>query len=109
MEKMYNECHLVHADLNEFNMLWFEGRVYIIDVSQSVEPSHPHGLEFLLRDCKNVSTYFSKKGLAETLSHQDLFNKITGLGISAVDDQEFLTQVRERKSYNERIVSKYTL
>lgn len=94
MEKMYNDCHLVHADLNEFNMLWFEGRIYIIDVSQSVEPSHPHGLEFLLRDCKNVSTYFSKKGLAETLSHQDLFNKITGLGISAVDDQEFLTQIR---------------
>ena len=94
MERMYNECHLVHADLNEFNMLWFEGRVYVIDVSQSVEPSHPHGLEFLLRDCKNVSAYFSKKGVPETLSHQELFNKITGLNITAVDDQEFLTQVR---------------
>lgn len=28
----------------------------MIDVSQSVEPTHPHGLEFLLRDCRNVAT-----------------------------------------------------
>lgn len=31
-------------------------QVWLIDVSQSVEPTHPHGLEFLFRDCRNVST-----------------------------------------------------
>lgn len=31
-------------------------QVWLIDVSQSVEPAHPHGLEFLFRDCRNVST-----------------------------------------------------
>lgn len=30
-------------------------QVWLIDVSQSVEPTHPHGLEFLFRDCRNVS------------------------------------------------------
>lgn len=94
MERMYKECHLVHADLNEYNMLWFEGRVYIIDVSQSVEPSHPHGLEFLLRDCQNITNFFSKQSVPDVLSHQDLFNKITGLDIMAVNDQEFIAQVR---------------
>lgn len=31
-------------------------QVWLIDVSQSVEPTHPHALEFLFRDCRNVST-----------------------------------------------------
>ncbi|KAG8009667.1 Serine/threonine-protein kinase RIO3 [Nibea albiflora] len=53
---MYQECNLVHADLSEYNMLWHDGKVWLIDVSQSIEPTHPHGLEFLFRDCRNVST-----------------------------------------------------
>ncbi|XP_023601481.1 serine/threonine-protein kinase RIO3 isoform X3 [Myotis lucifugus] len=55
MQQLYNECTLVHADLSEYNMLWHAGKVWLIDVSQSVEPTHPHGLEFLFRDCRNVS------------------------------------------------------
>ena len=74
-------------------MLWFEGRVYFIDVSQSVEPSHPHGLEFLLRDCQNVSSFFTRCGVSEVLNAHDLFNRITGLDIDAVSTQEFLVQV----------------
>ena len=53
---MFKRCNLVHADLSEYNMLWHRGEVWYIDVSQSVEPTHPHGLEFLLRDCTNVSS-----------------------------------------------------
>uniref|UniRef100_A0A8D3AIJ6 Serine/threonine-protein kinase RIO3 n=1 Tax=Scophthalmus maximus TaxID=52904 RepID=A0A8D3AIJ6_SCOMX len=56
MQQLYQECNLVHADLSEYNMLWHEGKVWFIDVSQSIEPTHPHGLEFLFRDCRNVST-----------------------------------------------------
>lgn len=51
---LYHKCHLVHADFNQFNTLWHEGHVWVIDVSQSVEPIHPMGLEFLLRDCNNI-------------------------------------------------------
>ena len=50
----YHRCKLVHADFNQFNTLWHEGHVWVIDVSQSVEPVHPMGLEFLLRDCTNI-------------------------------------------------------
>ncbi|XP_031695120.1 serine/threonine-protein kinase RIO3-like [Anarrhichthys ocellatus] len=56
MQQLYQECNLVHADLSEYNMLWHEGKVWLIDVGQSVEPTHPHALEFLFRDCRNVAT-----------------------------------------------------
>ena len=54
MEQLYTVCHLVHADLSEYNILWYEKEAWFIDVSQAVEPIHPSGLDFLLRDCTNV-------------------------------------------------------
>ncbi|KAJ3318283.1 hypothetical protein HDU93_003908, partial [Gonapodya sp. JEL0774] len=38
---------------------------YIIDVSQSVTPEHPHALEFLRRDCSNLVAYFNGKCVGE--------------------------------------------
>ena len=54
IKDLYHKCNLVHADFNQFNLLWFENKVWVVDVSQSVEPIHPMGWEFLLRDCINV-------------------------------------------------------
>ena len=34
---------------------YHEGVIYVIDVSQSVEHDHPHALEFLRKDCTNVT------------------------------------------------------
>lgn len=56
MHKMYNEAHLIHADLSEYNILWYQDMCWIIDVAQSVEPTHPGALEFLMRDCTNIIT-----------------------------------------------------
>lgn len=94
MKKMYHSCRLVHSDLSAFNMLWHRGQVHFIDVSQSVEPAHVHGLEFLLRDCTNVSNFFRKKGLGEVPSPRQLFSDITELKIAVDNDQELLIQVR---------------
>lgn len=35
--------------------LYHDEQLYIIDVSQSVESDHPQALDFLKRDCVNVS------------------------------------------------------
>jgi RIO kinase 1 len=39
MWTLYNACRLVHADLSEYNMLYWEEKVVVIDVSQSIETS----------------------------------------------------------------------
>ena len=92
---MYTECNLVHADLSEYNMLWYKDRIYFIDVSQSVEPSHPHGLEFLLRDCTNVSNFFTRVGVRGVMTPHQLFNHVSGLDIKADSNEEFLVHVSQ--------------
>ncbi|XP_052895148.1 serine/threonine-protein kinase RIO3 [Anopheles moucheti] len=79
MHKLYKEAHLVHADLSEYNILMHDGHCWIIDVAQSVEPGHPGALEFLMRDCDNISTFFTKRGVNDVKSKEDLFFDITGL------------------------------
>ncbi|KKA29478.1 hypothetical protein TD95_003405 [Thielaviopsis punctulata] len=76
MRLMYQVCRLVHADLSEYNILYFKDRLYIIDVSQSVEPDHPHSLEFLRMDIKNVGDFFRRKSV-NTLSDRVIFDFIT--------------------------------
>lgn len=90
---MYQQCKLIHADLSEYNMLWHEDKLWFIDVSQSVEPFHPHALEFLYRDCTNVVEFFSKCGVPDVVPAHELFNKVSELGVTC-DTQDFLSQVR---------------
>lgn len=108
MQLLYQECNLVHADFSEYNMLWHEGKVWLIDVSQSVEPTHPHGLEFLFRDCKNVSTFFQKRGVSEAMSVYELFNAVSGLNIpiGSEDEAEFMAEIVALEKRNEDHVQK---
>ncbi|ODV89815.1 hypothetical protein CANCADRAFT_4442 [Tortispora caseinolytica NRRL Y-17796] len=79
MHIMYHDCHLVHADLSEYNILYHDGLLYIIDVSQSVEHDHPASLDFLRMDIKNVSNFFSKYGV-------NVFSERAMFEIIATDD-----------------------
>ena len=76
MRKMYQVCRLVHADLSEYNLLYHDRQLYIIDVSQSVEPDHPRSLEFLRMDIKNLSDFFGRKEV-DTLSERTVFGFVT--------------------------------
>lgn len=85
MRTLYQKCKLVHGDLSEYNILYFEvgiylrilwdnlsvtsaddynrwsffqGHLYIIDVSQAVDLDHPHALDFLREDCVHVSVSY---------------------------------------------------
>ena len=76
MIQMYQKAKVVHADLSEFNILYFKNEQYIIDVSQAVDSySHPKALEFLARDLKNVFTFYKKLGI-KTPDPLNVFNDI---------------------------------
>lgn len=60
---LYQTCRLVHSDLSEYNVLYYEDKLWLIDVSQSVEHDHPRSLEFLRMDIKNVGDFYRRKGV----------------------------------------------
>lgn len=94
MKRMYSVCKLVHADLSEYNILWHEDKPWIIDVSQTVEITHPHAMEFLLRDCTNISTFFGKAGVTDVAGPKELFREISGLDMPG-EGPGLLTQIKD--------------
>ena len=55
---------VVHADLSVYNLLWWRGRLVIIDFPQAVDvTTNADALDLLQRDVANVSTWFGRRGL----------------------------------------------
>ena len=54
------KAELVHADMSEYNLLWWEGRVVVIDVGQAVTLDHPRAEEWFRRDVANVARFFKR-------------------------------------------------
>ena len=78
MRTIYQECKLVHADFSEYNLLYFDNKVYVIDVGQAVEHDHPQAFTFLKRDCSNINDFYKRQG-CDVLSTQALFEYITNI------------------------------
>ena len=58
------QAGLVHGDLSPYNILAAGERLVIIDLPQVVDHAgNAAGLDFLLRDCTNVCTWFRSRGL----------------------------------------------
>lgn len=86
MRILYQTCRLVHADLSEYNILYHNDKLWLIDVSQSVEHDHPRSLEFLRMDIKNVSEFFRRKGV-DVLSEKTTFGFVVDTqGSTATED-----------------------
>ncbi|KAG0338819.1 Serine/threonine-protein kinase RIO1 [Podila horticola] len=102
MRIMYQTCHLVHADLSEYNILYHSRTLYIIDVSQSVEHDHPHAFNFLRMDITNVSDYFRKKRV-DVMGQKELFDFITDVSIEMSDEamDNELERIQSRLPVNE--------
>jgi len=78
MIDMYQKCGLIHGDLSEYNLLWHENKVYVIDVCQSMFTSHPNANSFLFRDCENILDFYQRSGLTEILEANELFKMVCG-------------------------------
>jgi len=65
LRRLY-DAGLVHGDLSEYNVVFHEGQLYIIDLGQAVTVHHPNAEEFLERDCRNVANFFARQGVETT-------------------------------------------
>lgn len=60
---IWQTCDLVHADLSEYNILWHDGRPWVIDAGQAVTTRHPSAKEFLVRDITRITEWALRRGL----------------------------------------------
>ncbi len=97
IRELYWRCKLVHADLSEFNMLYNQviDKLYVIDVSQSVEHDHPSALAFLRKDCANINEFFRKHNVS-SLTVKELFEFVTDPTITENNIDEYLDRLQER-------------
>ena len=74
LKKLHQE-KLIHGDLSEYNILNYEEKPVVIDLSHSIPTKHPNAEELLKRDILTIVKYFNKKGLK--LKEESILKKIT--------------------------------
>lgn len=69
------QAGLVHGDLSPYNVLAAGNRLVVIDLPQVVDlVGNPQGMDYLLRDCTNMCTWFRGRGLE--VDEQELFGEL---------------------------------
>ena len=58
-----------------------QGKLFMLDVSQSVDLDHPYALDFLRADALHVNTFFRRNGIS-TLTTRELFEFVVDPSIS---------------------------
>jgi RIO kinase 1 len=102
MRLLYQEGQLVHADLSEYNILYYRSKLYFIDVSQAIESDHENALTFLQRDCEVMTKFFTREGVENAMSTQELFNFITDRSITPDNIDAYLDEVQQRASSDQQ-------
>lgn len=71
---------VAHGDLSAYNLLAAGERLVLIDLPQAVDiVANPAGMDFLMRDCHNVATWFTGRGLA--VDEHDLFAELLAVAL----------------------------
>jgi RIO kinase 1 len=66
---------VAHGDLSPYNILAAGDRLVVIDLPQAVDVvANPRGMDFLMRDCHNVCSWFNARGLE--VDEHDLFAEL---------------------------------
>jgi RIO kinase 1 len=66
---------VAHGDLSPYNVLAAGDRLVVIDLPQAVDVvANPTGMDFLMRDCRNVCSWFASRGLH--VDEHDLFAEL---------------------------------
>lgn len=94
LRRMVLDCNLIHADFSEYNLLYLDKTVWVIDVSQSVEKDHPFSFEFLKRDIFNINNYYKKLGL-NTFKFKSFFNVVTDPDMKPEEFEEEIENMKD--------------
>jgi RIO kinase 1 len=97
MKKMYQKCKLVHSDFSEYNLLYYNKEVYVIDLAQAVEENHPNADYFLKRDIHNMNEFFNKNHI-DTLTDQQFYDFVVEKNIK--DCKEYVDKCRAENKIN---------
>lgn len=106
MRTLFKECKLVHSDFSEYNLLYHNNEIWVIDVAQAVEHDHPNSFIFLKRDVHNINEFFFKNGV-DIILDQDIFEYITKFEKDAIILCEFIEQKRNDIKVKEEITKDY--
>jgi RIO kinase 1 len=69
---------VVHGDLSAYNMLWWRGRLVVIDFPQAIDaPTNPHAADLLHRDVLNVCRWLARQRVE--VEAEALFGELLGL------------------------------
>lgn len=79
LRRLYFKAELVHGDLSEYNIMIWNGRPVIFDISQAVPISHPMADFLLRRDLTNLNKYFSRLGI-KVPSVEECYVRVTSVG-----------------------------
>eukprot|EP01125_Pyxidicula_operculata_P000112 TRINITY_DN1016_c0_g1_i4.p1 TRINITY_DN1016_c0_g1~~TRINITY_DN1016_c0_g1_i4.p1 ORF type:complete len:442 (-),score=85.56 TRINITY_DN1016_c0_g1_i4:180-1505(-) len=77
MRDMYQKGGIIHSDLSPYNLLVYKSKLHVIDLAQGVSPDHPSAMDFLRRDCSNMTKFFKSRGVERTASIRQLFEYVT--------------------------------
>ena len=58
----WQDAHLVHGDMSEYNILMLDGQPILIDCGQAMTADHFNSKELLKRDINNVNRFFKNRG-----------------------------------------------
>lgn len=62
-----------HGDLSAYNLLWWDDRVWFIDLPQAVDlAANPQGLDYLHRDVVNICDWLNRR-LDDPIDAEELF------------------------------------
>ncbi len=82
---LYSKAQLVHADLSEYNIFKFKGRIVLFDFGSAVSILHPLSKGFLERDVQNLNHFFEKRGV-RTLDAKKIITKVTGMRRDEIEE-----------------------
>ncbi|KAK9680868.1 hypothetical protein QE152_g38773 [Popillia japonica] len=104
MKILYKQCNLIHGNLTDKNILWFDSSCYLINLSRALEPHERNAYHFLFNDCKNICKFFKKLKVPNVVTPEKLFLDITGCNYS---NQAALDALQEVKRKNQIIMSSH--